>query len=423
MAIANWNPDKKIIEINTHSMSGKPMNVPFDDAYTQPVNDARGAFVMEFLQSQYPEEDIEIIGAPWDYTATTQPTLHNNTPVGDYRVKIGDREALLHVDLNDGQQAIALGAEVFEAFKAQGVDVTGPIKLPNDNWTRQKDGYYLHLSQYRADTKPIFNVGLQNHHAALGQMVGQMYNAGHNLPEDLAQDLEKFTDNVTLRAWRDGLAIAKNLNSDEGFEALQKDSDIDLKALFDDAVGNIQPELDAVLSSENRLATSFNIIEKMVHINKKGGLTFTSYDTPSRGFVPMLTKNATYDVGLAVYRILMDKRFYADGQNTFQNIEDGIDSFIKAYNTETGLNLTCTEAIQAAKLTNGLDTVISLGFTKNSPKGDDITLKDIVNHLKTNKAHHIQNIKAVTEQYKRVQNNIESHWAFGTGFDDDALIP
>ncbi len=413
MAVVRKNPETGQIETCTHIMSGKPMDVPFDHSYSVPVSAERQAFVTAALAKHYPDKDVSVKGQPWDYSLTDNPAVHEETMAGHYRTEIeGVGEVVVCVNIHDVEEAIALGGEVFDAFNEQDVQTQGAVKLPEGQWSFEKDGVFIHLQAFSENTVSLAQSNMIARGEELGRMVGRMHVAALALPEDTQERLKVFSDDTTYQLWTAGFVVGNKGDSNtmidlaglvsKKAEGRGKDPVKATNDLYDAVESVIQKNSDRILTVINdspRVATSFNVIEKMVLVGKGGALTFASCDTPSRGFVGMLTPHMTYDAGVALYRIVMNEALYGDATDIYPLAQKEIESFVRGYNEETGCNVTIQEALEAAELANALDTTISLGFAALTSKDNAATRADLAEHIITMKMPHAERVHGFVEYY------------------------
>lgn len=387
MSIANWVDDEQrygggFIEMNTHLMSGKPMGIPCDDAFEQPVPVLRKQWLKEQLSGLFPGQDIQIKGAPWDYTQSEDDDLRT-TPIGDYRIQIGDGpEMVVCVNpFRDRHGAHALGAEVFDAYREAGIDVLDVAFLDNlglgDSEQRvsktmvEAGGYYLHFEAFRPDSKMLFNSKLNGRQEELGRLLGKMHCTAETLPDELKTRLKNYTDNITLRCVERGLEIFRD--ADGTVQKLLKQFSID-EGLLED--------VEAIAKDQGRLATTFNFIDKMVGDNGPDKpFTVRSYDTVARGYCAKFN-GASHDFGFGLSRIILNERLY-DGDDKEQQILDGVRAFVDGYNQEkAGRALTVCDALKAAKLVAVFQFAFGTGYTDLSCDEAPGTQGDTERHVK-----------------------------------------
>ncbi len=413
MAVLKWNPEARKIEVNEHNMSGKPLDASFDDTYAIPVDIDRASRVKNILSSIYSEvkpDDIKVLGTPWDYSLSESPELHQGTVFGHYRVQIGDMpEAILCVNRNNGNEAITIGGELFERYAAADIDTLGPIKLPNDQFTAEVEGAHVHLEEFRASTKALFNSKLDGRQRDIGRFVGAITKVGASLTEEcpnLDLGLKKYSDDTTIRCVERGLGLIKedaglfdqiNKTLDSRQEKLKIKSDAELTSLFNELSSIIGVEVPRIARDPHRFATTFNMIDKMVVDNADGSFAYKSYDTPVRGHLAMVTENATHDVGFAVGRIISDPKLY-DGSDLdiTKQIVAGLDDYVSGYNDVTGRSLTVAEAIKAAKLVSAFNLVQGLGYNALSGAENPQTNADLADHIVTNTIPEFKRLTALS---------------------------
>ncbi|MCC6597459.1 MAG: hypothetical protein IT559_01560 [Alphaproteobacteria bacterium] len=398
MAVVNWNESRQGMDVCSHEMSGKPANVPFDETYTQLVDPKTREVLESFLEQALPNKSTSVVGAPWDYSQSEIKDLHAGTPVGHYRVNIGNLSAVLCVDIHDTSEAIALGAAVFDEYSRRRIINEGPIAFSGKNYVKpivfSDKSYYAHLQQRFSSYTSLFNstARLGGQQKQLGKIIGGMYKAGENLKPAFKKRLEKFTDDVTMQCVDVG---SKLLTED----ALKNLVDVDGYADILRFPKIVQKDMPEVLGNR-RVANSFNAIDKMFKMHHSSKLLiFSGYDAVSRGYVPMMSENATHDAANALARIIVKPVLYDEGG--FQNhgskqdqIQKGIQNFVDGYNETSGLKLTFEEAVASAEHLSVFQLYYGLGY--NALSGEKaITGQDLKEHIKAQVIPQMQNLDAI----------------------------
>ena len=413
MAVLKWNAQTGKIEGNDHYMSGKPEDVVFDDAYSVAVDEDRAIGVKAILSKLYPDvspDDIAVLGTPWNYKLSESPSLHEGTFFGHYRVQVGEMpQAILCVNKNDGNEAITIGGELFEAYEAKGIDTSGPVRLPSGQFTAEVNGIYAHLEKFRPGVKTLYNAKLNGRHKEVGELVGAITNVGAQLAQtnpDLDLRLKQYSTDTTLRCVERGLEI---IQRDGGvFDEIKKVlggnkelglDDAELTTLFNEVSQIIKTEVPRIARDPNRVATTFNMIDKMVIDNPDGSFAYKSYDTPVRGHLAMFTDNATHDAGFAVGRIISDPKLY-DGsdEEIKKQVIGGLHEYCEAYNATTGKSLTAKEAVRAAILVNAFNLVQGLGYNDLSGGKNPQTNEDLADHIVKNTVPEFMRLRELSVQ-------------------------
>ena len=414
MAVLKYNPQTGKIEGNDHYMSGKPDTAEYFDDFTAEVEEGKAAGIKNILSKLYPHispDDIKVLGTPWDYKLSTSPDHRDEKLFGHYRVQVGDMpQAVLCVNKNDGNEAITIGGEYFEVCEAEGIDTLGPLSLPSGQFTAEIEGAYVHLEQFRPGAKTLFNTKLNGRQKEIGELVGAITNVGANLAKtnpDLDLRLKQYSTDTTLRCVERGLEI---IQRDGGlFDEIKKVlgskkeelglEDAELTALFNELSQIIKTEVPRIARDPNRVATTFNMIEKMVIDNPDGSFAYKSYDTPVRGHLAMFTDNATHDAGFAVGRIISDPKLYnGSDEEIKKQVVDGLHEYCEAYNTTTGKSLTAKEAVRAAILVNAFNLVQGLGYNDLSGGKNPQTNEDLAAHIVTNTVPEFMRLRELSAQ-------------------------
>jgi|GEM_PF-3904006 len=391
MSNMSWDKSAGVMRLNTNRMSGKPYDTPFDDSYTQQISDERHVKISNILQTLYPQRDIEIIGAPWDYSKSEDHALHHNTAIGHYRVKINGTDVVLCVNKNDSNEGLSLGHRFFSVLdKQRGLRTIKPFELPSQKFTQEIDGLFVNLEEFIPGTQTLFNTHLNRQQRNLGEIVALIDKVGGNLRQtdlQLDDDLRDYSNYTVMKSFKRGLEIIQS--ADDLYSEVQKVyqtlpaklSDADLRSAFDDISGLIEklPDLE---KKNGRTAGTFNMIEKKVVIAEDGKIeAISSYDSAARGHVPNPTPNTSHDFGFAIARIVTNAQRYSD--DAPETIEKGIKEFIEGYSNSIKKDITWDEAIESARITIAFNFVQNLGFNDLVEDSDLHTNPDAVSHLAT----------------------------------------
>ena len=389
MAILLWDEPNSKLLVNTHVMSGKPLSIPFDDTYSVSIDTERGEGISTALSGAFGTHEVYVAGAPWDYALSEMPSLHEGSYIGHYRAIIEgmDDDVIASVNLHDGERVIQCGAEVFEVYKKNGIDVAGsPVSFPGGGFTIPVGDNFMHLEKH-SPGKMLANSTLDGRQAELGRLVGKIYTANKLMSDDLKARLQKSTRETTLAAVAMGFkafqgdgSVLETLKTE-----LLKRGDIqssdELSALFDSISGDVLRVVPRVLESSVSVSNHFNLIEKMIVDNPDSSLALKDFDGPTIGYFPMMTENATHDVGNALWRIVSDPKRY-EGEDIEGQICAGFGAFIEGYNQETELSLTREEALQASRNVMAFNAAYSFGYPELEGKGA-IKVSDLVEHFVT----------------------------------------
>ncbi|MGH1403802.1 MAG: hypothetical protein ACRBDL_06120 [Alphaproteobacteria bacterium] len=350
-----------------------------DFSFAQPVSPHAETQISEFLTTIFPEDEVKVSGQLCAKESEMQL-------MGHYHIQVNDQDFVACIGrVGDDQcaETLSVGHQVFNHYRDQGIAVFNSVPFsqaganPDGNdWVRNAQeqlgtiqmgdknlAHYVHLEEYPSDIQTLMEVGVEGYHEKLGALVGAVYNAGEVMDENLQDTLQQATDQATLHYVNEGIQIT------ERYLHSLKDGKSGTSAIFDKSNDDFDTRQDGFNASfsparqqemleylegfkENpRVPTAFNMIEKTIWVQGNEDLAIACCDTPSRGYLPMMTENSSYDLGQMVHRIILDERRYnADEPTDMQDkIRQGLQDFVQGYNNETGLDLTVDEALDAGQ--------------------------------------------------------------------------
>ena len=345
-----------------------------DFSFQQPVDEAMQQKLGPFLEVWFPDSKVEILGK----LCQKKPEMG---ALGHYRIQVDGKDLVACVGrVGDAQcvETLLVGHQVFNHYRDQDIPVVNSVsfsqagaKNPNNDWIINAQehlgsvqlgdktlDYHVHLEECAPDIVLLKDNGVDGRHAALGTLVGTVYNAGNSMPVDLISTLERTTDSTTLCYVEEGARVTRaHLQSQTKLEGASREFGTAGVApnAFDSAIpAEMQQRMLGWIAEfeQNPCApTAFNMIDKMIWEKPDGTLVLACCDTPSRGYLPMMTQNASYDLGTIIHSIILNSERYETTSESQirRKIQRGLEEFVQAYNAETGLNLTVDEALNAAQ--------------------------------------------------------------------------
>ena len=360
---------------NFHYMQGFPTDenrsVELSPNFEAPVTGESAAFIKQACKELL-DCEVDVKGSLWDYSKSTDDIAKQH--IGHFRVELPDGENIvLAVHPYDGGEALALSDKLFEALENRDVEVVRAKPFDNGDFTKEFEGRYIHVESFQPIISWVMEDSVEWLQYDIGRLAGEIYQAGQDLSDSDKNALKEYTDAITIPIMKDGARLIS-----QNPDALPQIPDIDA----DDALN--------ILEGNRRVPTTMNLIEKMVWIKDDDALVLAAYDSASRGFLPMLTQNATFDAGLAISRIILNQSLYPDSQNLPDRIESGLKDFISGYNEVSGLSLDYGEARLAARR-----ALILLGSYAVGATGNQITEEVANQHINTTLTNMYQNLGSV----------------------------
>lgn len=353
--------------------------------FDAPVPKETQEFLKEFAQQAY-GQDIEIIGALWDYSKAADdydPAQH----LGHYRIALQDgSEHVLAIHPHDGAEALKISAPLLVELEQWNIPTRKMTPFTDGSPTKEFKGVYIHQETFYPVKRWLSQGTVTDFGYQIGQIAGALYIAGQALSKDKKQAMREYTDTVTLNIINQGI---NHIN--EGSQPLKANQQ------------DIQELLNA-LEHNQRTASTLNLIEKMLWVdNDEETLHIAAYCTAARGFLPMITDNATIDTGLAVARIITEKRLYPDTPERQDLMQKNLRQFVEGYNKISGKKLTYEEALKAGKL-----SLMALNTYALGAKGNQLTNAVAEEHIKTTLLPLIKNqeeVAALMTQPPRADTN------------------
>ncbi|HBR69781.1 MAG TPA: hypothetical protein DEA55_10445 [Rhodospirillaceae bacterium] len=267
------------------------------------------------------------------------------------------KKMLAQVRRHAFNEALEIGDAVFAAYEKHGVSVQRlepmdgwktSVRINNMNGQERR----LWLTNYRPATGSFLTHFDEAKIPALGRMLARMNNAAidiENDQPDLMTRIRAYSDLTSMLAYRHGAE-----------ESAPPGSVRDVLWGW--------PEFQKFVEGGDivRSVNMFNPIGRHVLILEDGGLGLTSMATPCRGYVPMMTKNITYDTALAAYRSVLNADNLDKAMSTNTNeVWGNLNVFVQSFNEETqDRPIGVSELVLAMKRANALDTIFVSGYMK-----------------------------------------------------------
>lgn len=393
-------------EVATNGLTGKKPAIPLHYDYTAPVVPWRTEFLHQTIG-----QDCKIIGSLWDYDLSADPA-HSIKPIGHYLIenKAGERFVIC-VNTVNGERALALAAPFYDDLQEQGYAIASAKTWEDGRYVKEAifgdkgdTNVYVHQERY-VPQDWVMTAGITGEAGTLGQILGSMYSAGMRYASSpwRANEISAYSDATTMKFWAEGQKILEAYSTSGILSEAQNTAvGIVLPAIQKHGDESFVRELLDTLQND-RMPCHFNMIEKMVWKTPEGGLSIGGTETFARGYVPKMTQNATYDLGTAVARIILNpanhRAVYALSVN--DHIFSELEELVESYNAQTGLSLTAQEALTAAKRSIMLLVGNALGMASLSPS----SINAVINHIE----HTLKNIAKVSqfqEDYPRWQASV-----------------
>lgn len=343
-------------KVNGHTMQGNEgYHTPVSYAMDAPISDLKTEFLTGALEKMFPNKEFDVVGAYWDYAESTNPETCDNAN-GHYRVNVSGVDYVVCVNNFSDQDGWNLGHQVYDLFKQEGINANSNVQIPfRGEWSVEHNDLHVHLEEYHGDAVWLKDKKLNqdNIAAKLGKLIGQVYNAAQKAPEELRSDLEGYTDATLFQDVRTGVQFLNKPDAIKAIgDALSGTNDGD--RLYRSLTERVK-DITKIITNGERVMQHGNMIEKMIAVNGDGNLSLKGVDAAPNSFMPMMTDNATYDAGTAVYRMFLNPAMIdATPEDVDAKTIEALNNFVDAYNETTGLNLTPTEALTAAYQANTL---------------------------------------------------------------------
>jgi len=322
-----------------HYFQGKPIDLGFSANFDTALSPERGAAIKAVAKSAL-NQDVRVVGSLWDYDQSTDPQTRDLN-MGHYLVeKPNGSRVVIAVHPIDASEALAIGDLFFDHLEKSGVNIVRAEPFEEGVFVRQSGEVYVHQETHTPNAVFLMNdTDISDIGDALGEMAGKVFNAAKKYKAQQPQasfELEGYTNEVFANA------VIRGLNPENSTGEIQE--------IYQNLGVNLSDLHGRILQAE-RIPGTLNMIEKMVRRDTEGGknLILCSYDTPTRGSLPMLTQNTTMDTGLAIGRIVLDANRYASSPSAEGVMGQTLHDFIEGYNKVTGLSLTPQEAFVSAK--------------------------------------------------------------------------
>ncbi len=390
-------------QANGHTMQGnEEYHTPVSYEMDVPISEAKRKFLSSALKEIYPEANIEIIGSYWDYSKSTNEETRDH-PNGHYRVKIDGVDRVVCVNNHSDNDGWLLNSIVSSMIKIARINAKSNILLSNGSFSHEKDGLHVHIEEYHGGAVWLKDKKLNQDNMAekLGALVGKIYNGARTIPDEINSKLEGYTDSVMYKYVRDGVNFLKQKDSQKIIRAAL--SDIDGGESIYQSLRERTSDIADIMKRDRRLAQHGNLIEKMVAMDNTGELVLMGPDSACYSYFPMMTDNATYDVGTVVYRMFMNPIFYeGEAGQVDQKIIEALGEFIAAYNETTGLKLTIRESLKAAKQASTLLNAYEVGHYLANNKTTESQESEFKAHVKNvmvgvnNRLRRIDTLKELT---------------------------
>ncbi|MCC7304704.1 MAG: hypothetical protein IT558_00425, partial [Alphaproteobacteria bacterium] len=321
-----------------------------------------------------------IKGGFWNYGLSSSP-LHAGTPIGNFGAAVeGLPEMAMTVNRFEGEE-LALGHTSFNHYKERGIHVVNSLPLSGAFEFALagpgRNDWFVHFSRHVPDMKWLAMVPDRVDGYKLGNLAGEILQAGCNLPFAQREEIREYTS-ATL-----DVLHAKGLQAFLGssdFSALaplltgQEQLRESLLPVFRSAL--------SILENNPRHANSGSLTEKTIGL-MGDEYCITGYDNPGKFYQPMLGPNASYDVGMAVFRILLNQSLYSGAKEEKPSrIKNALAEFVRGYNDKTGLKLTVNESLQAAAAAYTCMTGFMAGQYVSGGKEDPYIVSELEEHLK-----------------------------------------
>ena len=339
-------------ETNGHTMQGnEAYHTPLHFDMDAPISEAKQEFLERAMERMFPQQDWDIVGAYWDYSHSKDKETELE-PNGHYRVDVGGKSYVVCVNNHMEEEALVLGYRFYEELDGQGVIANNVVQIPyGQQWSMEQDGKHIHLEEFNGGARWLVAEKINQRDIArnLGVLFGRVYNAAQKLPDDVNADLAGYTDTIMYQLMRDGINFLKQDDARQRLESSLAGDVLHGSKIYTDLIDDVD-SIAALMDAETRLAQHGNPIEKMIAIDKDGMLQLMGPDSVSYSYFPMMTPNATYDVGMLVCRVLTDGQFYeGEEDNKNEAIVEALKDFVTAYHATTSLELSVTEALDAAR--------------------------------------------------------------------------
>lgn len=384
--------------INPHVFTGWNSAIPYSPDYDQPVSENRRAFLSRLIEANFPGKTFEIVGAPWDHEHEKSGLNPDQEPkdafIGHYLVRIQEiGDIVFQVEKYNAETALKLGAQFFEAAKEEGTRTMDAIPWPDGKYHAGFEGLSVHMTPFMGRARRLSDTKVEGFHAELGRLAAQLYDAGDKMiPNDLT-DFERHTDIATFDFWRKGVAaFANKFMATESVPVTFAGAAAALPDIpgLETVLGSAQAEdikarVASVMSTQ-RIPTAFNVIDKQIYVDEdKHELILACYDCGGRGYVPMMTEHATYDLGTIAHRILLNRGLYTgSAEEIDRKILAGIESFVEAYREETFLPLTVEETMEAARNAFSMLAMFACGSYVDKLEKDPSSAADALAHIHSN---------------------------------------
>lgn len=366
-----------------HYMLGHVEAAKLHYDYTAPISVHKKDFLIQAVAEMFPGSRFAIKGSLWDYNLSTDAENREGY-FGHYRVQVNGHDYIFCVNRVMEEQAMALGNEIYNLFESNDVLADNVLRLGKEKWSHELNDAHIHLEEYNGgltwikDTKITQENGIA---AKLGQMAGRVYVAANKASPETKRKAEEYTDASFLPFIRTGMQLSQ-----------QGDFTTAIKEAFAQIEGannlyaGITDRLQTIsnrLSDAKRLIQHGNMTEKYVSFDSgTGNLHAASVECACYSYFPMMTNNATYDVGTAVYRILLNDTLYEGSPEEIENQKiQALKDFVKAYNETTDLSLTVEEALEASLVARDFLSFYEIGQYLHDP--DNGIDQEFIDHIKS----------------------------------------
>lgn len=371
---------------NGHYALGNDGQAPIKPDFSAPVSGAKRKLITKALYNSLRDKQrmsIKILGALWDYSKSSEAENRQGVN-GHYLVNMGGTRYVVCVNNHTNDEALERGYDVFNEYLKQEMHASRIMPLPNGSWNAEVGDSFLHLEEYDGGWPWLSQTKLDNHdntHARLGLMAGKAYVAGKNLDPHKLGRLMAYTDKTTYPFIKSGMEALKEQG---GIASIPVLANMEGAAQAYGAASEELPKMLEILENAPRIANAGNMIEKMISMDNLGQFYLRGADSAAYSFYPMMSENATYDVGTLVYRVLLNRDLY-QGNNTEidSKIIKGLQDFVQGYNNKTGLNLSVQEALEAGKRAHAWLNFYEIGAALSiDPENNPEKVREAQDHVK-----------------------------------------